>query len=261
MFEKKYKIGISLSGGGSRGIAHLGVLKFLRETGHEPEIISGASMGAIVGALYAAGHSPEDLIEIFKNNDFSKLFHIHFPKLGFTDNRKIREILNTLLPEDFSGLQKPLYISTTNLNEGGNQLFNSGNLIDVVLASSAIPIVFKPITINGKQYVDGGLTDNMPARVLRPLCKTLIGSHVNYLSQDTEMGSMRDIIARCFRIAIYNTTLDDRNDCDVIIDPPEIRQFGTLDFKDIDSIVEIGYMSAQKQKEEIESAAKRWSIF
>ncbi len=243
-------IGLALSGGGSRGLAHIGVLKALEEAEVKPEVISGASMGAIIGALIAAGYSAEDLIRIATEKQSSKMFELNRPKLGLATHAPIRKILSEFLPETFEELQIPLYISTTNLNTGKNEIFSEGPLLDPVLASSSIPIVFKPIQINGDFYVDGGLTDNLPAGVIREKCNVLIGSHVNYLDDRKSLDSIRDIIEQCFRVAIYNTVRDERDQCDFYVDPPELRQFKTLDFKELNEIIQIGYNATLEELKE-----------
>jgi len=178
---KPYKYGITLSGGGARGIIHLGVLEALREYGINPEIISGASAGALVGVFYAAGMSPREILQLVKSNKMVKMFKWQLPSSGLIDIRKIISLLEKNIPTDnFSALQRPFYCSVVNLNTGLVEIKNKGNLFQWVLASASIPIVFEPQIINGHSYVDGGLLDNLPVDCIRDQCETLIGVHVNY---------------------------------------------------------------------------------
>lgn len=243
----KFEIGLALSGGGSRGLAHVGVLKALNEVGFFPQVFSGASMGAIIGAFFAAGYTPDDVLRIAGEKASARMFHFNLPKLGFTSHERVREILAGYLPETFEELKTPLYISTTNLTTGENQIFSSGPLLDPILASSSIPVIFKPVEIKGEYFVDGGLTDNLPTRIIRNDCKVLVGSHVNYIDEHKELNSIKEIAERCFRIAIYNTVRDDRKACDLFIDPPEVREFATLDFKNSVKIIELGYKAAKSE--------------
>ena len=93
-------------------------------------------------------------------------------------------------------------------------------------------------------YVDGGLTNNLPAREIWNKCKVLIGSHVNYLDEDVSVSNVKDIIERCFRLAIFNTVANDKSQCDIFIDPPELRSFKTLNFENANEIIDLGYSAA-----------------
>lgn len=246
----KTPFGMVLSGGGARGFAHIGVYKAMLEAGVKPGIIAGSSMGALIGALIATGYSPEDLIKIANSSAKARLFEPQIPKLGISSHGPVRKLLAELIPETFDKLLIPLHVSTTNLNTGENTMWSDGNLIDAVMASTCIPIAFEPVEINGMQYVDGGLSRNMPAAAIREHCVTLIGSHANYIDTSAKLKSLSAIMERCFRIAIYNTVRDDIQLCDLYINPPEIRHFSTLKFDHINDIIELGYTTCKRQLEQ-----------
>ncbi|RMG60035.1 MAG: patatin, partial [Bacteroidetes bacterium] len=107
----EHKLGLCLSGGGVRGIAHIGVLQALEEAGIVPDMLAGASAGAIVATLYAGGYPPAEILKVFKDSSLLKLFKVVLPTAGLTDNGYIVEMLEQLLPEDdFSCLQKPAFL-------------------------------------------------------------------------------------------------------------------------------------------------------
>ena len=111
------RIGLALSGGGARGIAHIGVLQALEEQGIFPEVISGASAGAIVGALYAAGKTPEEIMEFVRKASFFKMFKVAIPFSGLTKLTYLRDKLAESIPEDrFEALEKKLFVAIANLN-------------------------------------------------------------------------------------------------------------------------------------------------
>src|SRR5256885_214271 len=142
-------INLVLSGGGARGIAHAGVIKALVESNITIHAISGASSGAITGAFFAKGMTPEEILEAaVKNADFNpRRFN-----LGFYSKRNMEKILIGYFPEDsFSSLKIPLYAAATNINSGRNEYLCSGKLVQALIASSALPILFPPIEINGSQ--------------------------------------------------------------------------------------------------------------
>ncbi|MFT4521809.1 MAG: NTE family protein, partial [Bacteroidia bacterium] len=177
-------IGLVLSGGGLKGAAHVGVLEAMQEFGLEATYISGASAGAIAGAFYAAGHSPDNLLKFFK--DFS-LFHfsrLTRRKAGFLDSEKFYKDLEKYFPTDsFEVLNKELYITATNLVEGTSKVFTSGELIRPILASAAFPGIFSPVIIGNEIYADGGILNNFPLEPVRGKCDLIIGVDVSPLKK------------------------------------------------------------------------------
>ncbi|MFV0565963.1 MAG: patatin-like phospholipase family protein [Flavobacteriaceae bacterium] len=241
------QIGLALSGGGARGFAHVGVLKALEENHLVPKVISGTSMGAIIGALIAAGYSSADIENMALDKANLKIFNVRGLKLGLSTHNYVRKTLNKLLPETFSELKMPLYLSATNLNTAQHEVFSSGNLIDAVLASISIPLVFKPVNINGQFYADGGLVKNLPASSIRNKCDYLVGSHVNYIPDNFNLKTTGQLIDRAIRISIHNTIMPEINLCDLYIDPKECGEFDVLNFKVFDDIVNTGYQEAIKE--------------
>ena len=239
--------GIALSGGGARGLAHIGVIAALEEHGIIPSIVAGSSMGAVVGALYAAGKTPAEMLDIAKNRKLYSLFDWPLPKRGgMLTLKALRDVLEQNLPEDsFKSLKKELFISVSNITEGIPEIISKGSLVQAVVASSSIPIVFEPQVINGNTYIDGGFFNDLPADPLVGRCRKIIASHVNYNGPDSELTSMRSIAERIYRLAIYQHVRKNFDQCDYIIDPPELRQHGIFDFKHIDRLYEIGYSAAE----------------
>ena len=137
--------GLVLSGGGIKGMAHLGLVKALREHEVNFDCIAGSSAGALTGALIAAGHSPEESLEFFKSTPLFSIYYYSTSKPGLLDSEKFRPIFEKHFPGDaFEVLQKPLFVTTTNLEKGDWEVHNSGELINVLLASASLPPVFHP---------------------------------------------------------------------------------------------------------------------
>lgn len=241
------KYGISLSGGGARGLAHIGVLAALEEHGISPEIIAGSSMGAIIGTFYAAGLSPQKMLEITKKEKLYKLFKWKFPKGGMLSLDILQEMLEEYVRKNsFSGLKKELYIAVSNITKGEREFFSSGPLFRAVMASASIPVVFEPQIINGDTYVDGGLFDDMPVAPLIGKCDKIIASHVNYNGRQDELDGVRVIAERVYRLAIFQNVKENFKHCDIIVDPPELQEHGIFSFRHIDELYEIGYNEAVK---------------
>lgn len=246
--KNRVRFGITLSGGGARGIAHIGVLAALEKYGIHPQIISGTSMGAIVGFFYAAGIEPLVILDIVTQKKFHTLIKWHKPTSGLIDMEKVemamREIIKT---DDFSALKKPFYCSVTNLNSGRAEIKSSGELFRWVLASASIPIVFEPQIINGTTYVDGGLLNNLPSKCIRDKCQILIGVHVNHNSAEENITGMMSVAERCFRLGIEQNVKSSKKLCDFLIEPPQTRNFSTFGFSKANEIYKVGFDETEKQ--------------
>lgn len=167
------RIGLALSSGGAKGFAYVGVIQVLEENGIEVDMIAGCSIGAYIGALWAAGHDSSFIRH--KALEYSgrwgkwKLIDPVFPpRRGFIGGNKIRKLLRKSIGSaNFCDMLRPLRVVTTNLATLERKVFNSGEVATAVLASCAIPGVCVPVEIDGEQYVDGGVVDPLPVDLLR----------------------------------------------------------------------------------------------
>ena len=147
----QYGLGMVLSGGGSRGLAHMGVLKALAEEGIQPDCIAATSAGAIVAALYAAGYPPAEVLHFFETLHPYRISKLALHKPGIFDTEKVVADFRDYFPEDsFEALDKQLFLTATDLVGARLEIFNSGPLIRVILASSSAPMVFTPTEIDGR---------------------------------------------------------------------------------------------------------------
>ena len=238
----KNKIGIALGGGGSRGFAHLGVLKALEEKGIIPQIISGTSAGSIVGALLAAGKSPDEIMAVVKENKLTDYAKIGIPKDGFMSLDHLKNNLAFLLPsDDFKSLKYPLYVSASNLLTGEVEYLSKGSVSQAVAASSSIPIIFSPVEINGQWYVDGGLLDNLPVKPLTGQCDRIIAVDIMPLEKIEKVQGILEVAARSFQMSISSHQDEMIDACDLVISLEELVGFHILDTENSDEIYTIGY--------------------
>lgn len=239
---------IALSGGGARGIVHAGFLKALDEAGLKPAAISGTSMGAIVGSMYAAGVTPDEMMKALKYPDLKTLPSWLGFKAGIGSLEIVRKTLEQHIGSDrFEDLKIPLIVAVTNLNRACVELISTGNLYDAVIASSSIPVIFMPQKIGAHFYVDGGLTMNMPVRCLKKEGRMIIGINSNHVEElDKEFTSMKQVGERCLFIAVQRTLMDQLEYCDLFIDPHEARLYGTFDFEKAPEIFEIGHKTGKE---------------
>ena len=248
MQHKPYKVGIALSGGGARGILHIGVLEALRKYGIHPEIVSGTSAGALVGVFYAAGLEPLQILDLVKDSKMIKMIKWKVPSSGLFDMKKVMGLLEQHIPsDDFSALKLPFYCSVSNLNTGLPEIKHSGKLFRWVLASASIPVIFEPQVIDGTTYVDGGLFDNLPVTAIRNQCHFLIGVHVNHNGQEENISGFKAIAERTFRLSIAKNVEESLKICDFVIDPPQTRLFNTFDFGRADEIFRIGFDETEQR--------------
>lgn len=242
-----YKIGLALSGGGAKGIAHLGVLKALEERGIEVDYISGVSAGAIMGALYADGHTPEDICQFIKKSKLYQMVSLTRPsKGGLTHMDQFRAFIDKKLEaETFSELRIPLVVNATELNSGKNVYFTEGTLIDRIIASASVPLFFRPAKVEGKVYVDGGIYCNLPARILKKKgCDIIIGVHVNPITPENKFDGFFDVSERVFHLAVNGNTYSEKKDCHIVIETEKAQQYGMFDASKADELFKIGYEEA-----------------
>lgn len=238
------RIGIALSGGGARGIAHIGVLKALAEHDIYPEVVAGTSSGAIVGSLYAYGLDAAQLQAFSRVGIGMKLLRLVNPLRGLIKLTLLREKLEAVLPaDDFGCLERPLAVTATNLQTGDLHVFEDGPLIAAVQASCAVPLLFHPVVIEGQQYIDGGLYMNLPAAPIRERCDLLIGSNVMPYEQN-EVGRLSSVFSisnRVFDLAVHHNSLGARDLCDFLVEPLELVGFQVYNFARADKLVAVGY--------------------
>ncbi len=250
------KIGLTLSGGGARGIAHIGMLKALEEIGVEISVISGTSAGSIVASLYAYGIKPDKILENVRQLSLLKSVRPAWTWAGLLTMDGVKELIVKNIPENnFSALKIPLTIAATEIRKGEVNYFTSGELTSAVVASCSIPAVFSPLNIKDNLYVDGGLLDNLPSSCIRNQCDFLIGSHCNKISKDFDPKNVKVVIERSLLIAISANTQLSKQLCDMVIEPPAMDRFTVFDIGKAQEIFDYGYRftkdnfhSAQFQK-------------
>jgi len=244
---KKYKTGLVLSGGGTRGFAHLGVIAALRELGIFPDVISGVSAGAIVGAFISAGKSPEEVREIFKRGWFFQYTKIHLPVNGLLKLDGIKEIIQKeIAVENIEELKIPFYACVSNLNNGTVEYRNSGPLGETVLASSSIPVLFAPVKLNSELYADGGLMDNMPMEPIKNDCEQIIVCNINPINPETKLKNLIQIATRIFYMSVNQNLEEIKKQADYYIEPDGIDQYDIFHRKHADELFQLGYESTIK---------------
>ena len=253
MSQIKYRTGLVLSGGGTRGFAHLGVLQALNEAGIYPDVISGTSAGALVGVLYADGHSPSDILEMMNTNSRLDFMRPVLPREGLLQIGGIAKILKANLhAATFEELRIPLFVAATDMNNGRAHYFSKGELLNPVIASSSIPVLFQPVIINNICYLDGGVLDNMPVSPIEKQCKFLIGSYVNPVSYVDKLSGLINIAERAFMLRMSEEINEKSHKFHLLIAPTELINYSILDPEKAKELFSLGYNATIEKLEKID---------
>ncbi len=256
MKENIYDIGVVLSGGGARGFAHVGVLKALNEEGIFPDVVSGTSAGAIVGALYSDGYKPDEMMTILSSRHWFSYIRPSVSKTGLLSISGIEKILEeNLRAKTFEELKIKLFVTATDFNNGQTVYFSKGELLTRVIASASIPVVFKPVIIDGITYVDGGVLDNLPVYPIENKCRVIIGSYVNPTGFEKNFNSLIKMAERTFIVNLSKEVLNKASKFDLLVAPAELRDFPVLDPEKSEEAFKIGYDTTKKllQSDEIKN--------
>lgn len=289
--DQPIKVGLVLSGGGAKGMAHIGVLKVIEEAGITIDYIGGTSMGAIVGSLYASGYSANELDSIFRQADFSDLiqdnlprgaktfyekedseryaltlpfnkFKISFPKAISGGQRIYNELVRLLYHvkdvNDFNNLPIPFFCIATNIETGAEVLLNKGYLPEAVMASGTFPSLFEPAELDGQILVDGGILNNYPIMEVKQLgADIIIGVDVQHELRDREsLQSATDILLQINNFRTVEDMKAKVNETDIYI-RPDIDDFSVIDFDLVEPIIENGKTAALEHLETLRNLAAK----
>ena len=243
-------IGIALGAGAARGLAHIGVLQVLQKEGINITCVAGASIGALIGALFCAGIELNRLEQLAS---YLKLKHIIdfsvFPrKGGVIQGEKLREVLNVFLRDmSFSDLKLPYAAVATDLTTGEEVIFRRGSVVTAVMASCAIPGVFVPIKTAGRLLVDGGLVDRVPIRALRELGATrMVGVDVGPNLRTGRFRSAVEVTMQAFDIMQEVIVRLKTTEADVLI-RPDVGDFSLIRLDKANQLIERGREAAKRR--------------
>ncbi len=275
------KVGLVLSGGGAKGLAHIGALKIIDSLGVRLDYIAGSSMGAIVGGLYASGYSAKQLDSLFYEVNFNDLIQDKIPRRAktFYEKEYSEKYALTLplvkgkvsLPKgisngqnfynfyseitahvrdvtDFSELPIPFFCTGTDIETGKGLIFDKGYLPDVIAASSALPTVYSPINYNGKLIADGGVTDNYPIEEIKKRgAEIVIGIDVqDTLMNKKQLNTVTDIMLQISNFRTIKAMQTKAPLTDIYI-KPDIKRFSVVGFEDGQEIIKEGEQSTRKK--------------
>ena len=249
-------LGVVFSGGGALGFAHIGAIKALEEYGIEPEYVAGTSMGAIIGVMYAAGYSADEIMQIVKEDRLYKVGQLitlqsALRNSGMSTHKTLLRELAELIPHNsFDSLERKFMVCVTSV-ETGEAVYRheGGDLKEYVAASAAIPGMFEPIMIDSVRYIDGGIVDNLPVSQLLTLNPQLfiIGVDVLPFVENYEAKSSIDMLLWMSRLFQSKNMDPNRAKCDWLIQSFALNEYHGFEFKRYKEICQYGY-DAMKAK-------------
>ena len=251
VMKSKFKTGLALSGGGTRGVAHIGVIKAFTENGISFDYVAGTSAGSLAGALYCAGISCEQMTETIKTVSRRDILNSRFVIGSKSENvEKLAEIL--LGDKTFDELFVPFTAVAVDISDGSEVELSSGKVATAVSASCAVPALFRPVKIDGKTLVDGGLLNNMPSDVCRRMgAEIVIGVDLHHnRGKGTASNKLLDTLIATWSITTKSTMYKGIMNSDVVIEP-ELDDYKNTRLDHIDEMIEEGYRAATEKMDEI----------
>lgn len=256
---KKPTVGVALGSGGARGFAHLGVLKMLVEHNIPIHCVAGSSMGALIGAFFAAGLEMEQMYKLAKV--FKRKYYLDFtvPKMGFVTGNRVKELIKAFTKnKKIEELSIPLSIVATDLNEGKKVVFSKGSVAEAVRASISIPGIFVPVQIDGMLLVDGGVVDRVPVSVAKDMgADIVIAVDVSDVKRNEKITSIFDVIMQSLDI-MQDELVHHRKIASDIMIRPKVEQFSSRAFTNIEEILKKGEEEAEKHVDEIKERIQKW---
>ncbi|SNR57211.1 patatin-like phospholipase family protein [Hymenobacter mucosus] len=249
-------LGVALSGGGARGIAHLGVLAAFDELALPISRLAGVSSGAIAAAFYAAGVPPREILRLFQAVNITRLTRVALSRYGLFRIDAVGTLFERHLGANctFEQLRLPVTLVATDLVEGTSVRFSSGPLLPPLLATAAVPILFRPVEYQGRQLVDGGLLNNLPVESLLDAHQPdlrVIGVHCNPPNPHAQFNNLRGVIERTLNLAIGGNTVLSKQQCHLLLEPPELRRFRTMSYRRAPELFDIGYHYTMSRADEL----------
>jgi len=242
--RERPRVGLALAGGFARGIAHLGVLRVLREAGIPIDCVAGTSVGALIAVGYCAGASLDAMADVGAATSFTDFGRWTPSWLGLATNQRMEKYLARYTPvKTFEELKTPLAIATTDINAGVSVFYSHGAIAPPLRASCAYPGLFVPIQFEGRTLVDGFLTAPVPVEGT-----LLLGADVViavYLEAGTveQPRTFTDVLSRAFNIVQRHSDLSWRTQADVIIEP-DVKTFVWDDFSKTPEMIAAGEAAA-----------------
>jgi NTE family protein len=257
---RRPRVGVALAGGFARGIAHIGVLRVLREAGIPVDVVAGTSVGALIATGYCAGSSLEKMERIAAQTKFTDFGRWTPSWLGLATNNRLDQFVERMTPvKSFEELQKPLAIATTDINVGLPVYYHGGLIGPPLRASCAYPGLFVPVKYEGRSLVDGFLTALVPVEGTLLLGAELVIAVYLEAGAIGEPRTFTDVLSRSFTIIQRHADLEWRKEADIIIEP-DVTPFLWDDFSKTSELIRAGEEATLRTLPAIRAALESKSV-
>lgn len=254
MFLRKKRLGLALGGGAARGFAHIGVLKALSEGGVAPSCVAGTSVGSLIGALYCAGHTWEDIWQQSQDLDWGDLVKITMPTMGLVKPQKLESLVDKLVNgAKIEDLPIPFQAVAVDLVQGQQVILDRGPVGRAVRASCSIPGIFTPLEDGERLLADGGVLNNLPADVLDDRsCDYILAVDLTDggLDQHDKPENLAQVMLRSTVIFMSNTGLRGRAVSDMIV-VPKLAEYGYHDMSKKQAMMDAGYEAMMEKMKKL----------
>lgn len=254
--QNRSKLALVLGAGSARGFAHIGVIKALDAAGIRPDLIVGASAGSVIGVFYAAGYSGAQMEDVaMKVRDVDVIDNASNSKRGLIAGEALQKLINTFVKDKpLEALKTPFIATATNLKTGDSILLKTGDAGQAVRASSSMPGVFLPTTINGMELVDGAISSPLPVSVARQSgAAVVVAVDVGTAPQNAHAAGIYEIVMQSFEIMGLSLAKLEGQNADVLI-KPDVAAFSGSDFSNRAQLIAAGYAAGQRAVEQIRQA-------
>ncbi|MCD6176294.1 MAG: patatin-like phospholipase family protein [Candidatus Cloacimonetes bacterium] len=286
------KVGLALSGGGARGLAHIGILKVIDELNIKVDYIAGTSMGAVVGGLYAMGYSATEIEEMILKNDFDSIFDeavsredlyigqkrwMPYANYYFDLDDRFRpglpealfsgsKLINTLFDytytasniNNFNEFPIKFKCVATNIITGEMKVFDNGNLHEVMRASMSAPSILEPMKLDDELYIDGGIRANLPSEIVKEMgADIIIGFQLSSeLRSKGNLNNLIKVLDQTINFSMTDNVKKSIDLCDILI-KPELLELSNYNFNNIKEIIDMGEIAARKHIEQLKILPKQ----
>lgn len=244
--DARPRLGLALSGGTAKSIAHIGVLRALEEADLRPDVIVGTSGGSLIGVVYASGAGIDRMVDMALAINWRKLARVRIPRLGLFSNQGVAELVRSTVGDlAFEDLEIPTHVVTTDLLTGEKVVFCEGPVAPAVQASCSIPQIFSPVQIGDGLYADGGFVEYLPVETLRKYRPdATVGVHLGaYNDFSVPPRHLLSMIMRTMGIVAMRNARISSGSADVLI-APRLHGFTSFDLKRAEELLQVGYDAA-----------------
>jgi NTE family protein len=248
-------IGLALGGGSVLGAAHIGVLRAIAEMNIPIKYVAGTSIGSFVGSLFSFGKNWEEIKEIALELDWLDISSMSLSQFSLFSNKRIEEIFNKYIGDvHIEDAKIPLTIVVTDISQGERVVLKKGKLAEAVMASTCLPGIFKPIELDDRMLVDGGLTENVPVLAVQEMgAKYVIGVDLNAKFNFKKPGNILELLMNSVQLALMTASRLQTEKSDLVI-TPDVSEFNMYDTSQVPELIDKGYEEAKKAlKKVIES--------